>query len=35
MSQVIDSIEYSVCEDCLIAVAHGETDHDIRDAVDR
>lgn len=35
MSQIIDSIEYSVCEDCLIAVAGGETDHDISDAIDR
>lgn len=35
-SKVIDSIEYSVCEDCLLAVAHGhEGDHDITEAVER
>ena len=35
MSQVIDSIEYSVCEDCTLAIAHDLTDHDINDAVAR
>jgi len=35
MSQIVDSIEYSVCEDCLLAIAHGETDHDIGDATER
>lgn len=32
---IVDSIEYSVCEDCLLAIAHGETDHDISEATER
>ena len=32
---IIDSIEYSVCVDCLLAVAHDEGGHDIADAVAR
>jgi len=30
-----ETIEYSVCEDCLLAIAHGETDHDIGAAIKR
>lgn len=33
--KIIDRIEYSVCEDCYLAVAHCETDHDISAAVER
>lgn len=32
---IIDQIEYSVCQDCLLAVAHDLTDHDIGDAIER
>lgn len=32
---IIDSIEYSVCVDCLLAVSHDEGGHDIADAVAR
>lgn len=32
---ITDTIEYSVCQDCLLAVAHDLTDHDIGDAIER
>lgn len=35
MNAVIDFIEYSVCEDCMLAIAHDETAHDIGQAVVR
>ena len=35
MSQVIDSIEYSVCEDCLLAITHDLTGHDTGEATAR
>lgn len=33
--KTIDHIEYSVCEDCQQAIAHGETEHDITADVER
>lgn len=35
VTNIADFLEYSVCEDCLLAIAHGETDHDITQAVQR
>lgn len=32
---IIDRIEYSVCEDCLFAIAHDETGHDIAADIER
>lgn len=32
---IIDFIEYSVCEDCFLTIAHDEDGHDIADAVER
>lgn len=32
---VIDHIEYSVCEDCLQAIAYGESEHDITADIER
>jgi hypothetical protein len=34
MAEVIDSIEYSVCEDCILNIAHDLTDHDIGDDIE-
>lgn len=30
-----ETIEYSVCEDCLLAIAYGENGHDIGAAIER
>lgn len=36
MTIITDAIEYSVCEDCLLAIAHcSEEDHDIAPHVER
>lgn len=32
---IIDHIEYSVCEDCLFAIAYGESEHDITADIER
>lgn len=32
---IIDHTEYSVCEDCLLSIAHDENGHDIADAIQR